>query len=317
MTLPAYADVDLALLVELVRAKRAVRPAEMYLPVASHFPELTEADLALTRKDGRTKVFQNIVHWARDHLRVLGLLRPNSAGLWEVNEGGVAAIVTELQKRRVSAEAAGRFIANTSHLSELLGVQWARPLRERPGRERVHAPENDRVTDTVAARQVLREAPAESVGSGEEESIRKELLARLNRMDGYEFEQLVARILDSVGLRDSQITARSGDEGVDVLSTLYSPLVTARVAVQVKRHVANVGPKDISYLRDRWVRRADKLLFITTSDFTPGAREVAAEDKEVVLVNGRQLVDLMVEHGLGVRKQPLVTYAIEEEFFSS
>jgi restriction system protein len=140
----------------------------------------------------------------------------------------------------------------------------------------------------------------------------------LNKLEGYEFEQIVARLLDALGFRDTQVVGRSGDEGVDLITYLNSPLITAKVAVQVKRHTGNVGPKDVSYLRDRWAHRADRLLFITTSDYTAGAREVATEarDKAVELINGGELVDVMIEHSLGVRTRPLVTYDLDEEFFS-
>jgi hypothetical protein len=33
-------------------------------------------------------------------------------------------------------------------------------------------------------------------------------------------------------------------------------------------------------------------------------------------VNGRELVNVMIEHSLGVRTRPLVTYDLDEEFFS-
>jgi len=76
MTIPAYKDVDLALLLELVRrGGTPVRPVEVYDDVARHFPHLTQDDLALTRPDGRTKVFFNMVHWARDHIRRRGCSR--------------------------------------------------------------------------------------------------------------------------------------------------------------------------------------------------------------------------------------------------
>lgn len=103
------------------------------------------------------------------------------------------------------------------------------------------------------------------------------LIERLNKLEGYEFEQLVARILDALGFRDTQVVGRSGDEGIDLITYLHSPLIRAKVVVQVKRHTANVGPKDVSYLRDRWSHRADRLMFVTTSDFTAGAKEVAYE----------------------------------------
>jgi restriction system protein len=136
-------------------------------------------------------------------------------------------------------------------------------------------------------------------------------------MAGYEFEQFVGRLLDSLGFRDTRVTERSGDEGVDVLAYLHSPLITAKVAVQVKRHSQNVGPKDISYLRDRWSHRADRLMFITTSDYTAGAREVAAEgsSKEVQLVTGDQLADIMIEHSIGVQAHPVLSYEVDNEYF--
>jgi len=155
-------------------------------------------------------------------------------------------------------------------------------------------------------------------GEGSREWAQRQLLDRLNNLAGYEFEQLIARVLDALGFRDTQVTGRSGDEGVDLITWLWSPLVSAKVAVQVKRHSGNVGPRDISYLRDRWAHRADRLMFITTSDFTVGAREVAAEDrdKEVQLVKGEELVQVMLEHGLGVRAEPQVTYGVDEDFFT-
>ena len=314
MTIPAYKDVDLALLLELVRANRPLRPSETYMAVARHFPELTESDMALTRADGRTKVYQNVVHWSRDHLRVRGLLAPDQPGVWRSNEAARQALTEDLTSRGATKAAALAFIDEKRLLPDLLGRGWSTALRQRPV---------DSITQTLAVPQISPEpasveAENRESRSGDEESVRREIIARLNGMAGYEFEQLVARVLDGAGLRNAQVVGRSGDEGVDILADLYSPFITAKVAVQVKRHNANVGPRDVSYLRDRWSRRADRLLFVTTSDFTPGAREVAADehDKQVVLINGMQLVNIMFENSLGVRTRPIVRYELEDEFFS-
>jgi len=152
----------------------------------------------------------------------------------------------------------------------------------------------------------------------DQDGVKAALLTRLNRMQGYEFEQLVAKLLDALGFRDTQVVGQSGDEGVDLITYLDSPLIRAKVAVQVKRHTANVGPKDISYLRDRWGYRADRLLFVTTAAYTAGAQEVAQGqgDKPVELVSGDQLIDVMIEHGLGVSTRPVLNYELDENFFS-
>jgi restriction endonuclease Mrr len=311
VTIPTYRDVDLALLVELVRRREPVRPSEVYADVARHFPDLTPEDLAKTRQDGRTKVFVNMVHWARDHLRVRGLLADPARGLWQVNSSATGAVLEDLRQRQASPEQAQAFIDGRGSLADLLGSRWAKPVRHEVGEgigETPRREERERAREEVAAGPSTDRAAA-----------KRALLDRLNQMEGYEFEQFVGRLLDSLGFRDTQVMGRSGDEGMDVLTYLPSPLVTATVAVQVKRHAANIGPRDISYLRDRWAHRADKLLFITTSDYTLGAREVAADsrEKQVELVNGEELVEVMVNHRCGVRAQPVLAYELDEDYFSN
>jgi restriction endonuclease Mrr len=309
----------MALLLKLSRRREPSRPLELYDPVARHFPKLTADDLALTRTDGRTKVFLNMIHWARDHLRRRGLL-VDEYRMWSVVPATKDALIEDLQKRgATSRERTTQFLGGSEALPALLGADWAGTVRTAPAKSprRASIPTPDVPSPNPDRETVLR-ATGESHKAGDRDTVRAAHIERLNKLEGYEFELIVARLLDALGFRDTQVVGRSGDEGVDLISYLNSPLVTAKVAVQVKRHTANVGPKDVSYLRDRWAHRADRLLFVTTSDYTPGAREVAAEsrDKAVELVNGRELVNVMIEHSLGVRTRPLVTYDLDEEFFS-
>jgi restriction system protein len=137
-------------------------------------------------------------------------------------------------------------------------------------------------------------------------------------MDEYEFENFVGRVLDALGFRDTVVVGRPGDGGVDVKCSLRNALVEASVAVQVKRQQGNVGPKEISYLRDRWSRKVDKLLFVTTSDHTAGAREVAEDDglKPVILVTGHELASLMIRERIGISSQVVERFVIDDEFFA-
>ena len=314
MVIPAYRDVDLGLLLELLRRKQQVRPAEVYADVARHFPNLTDEDLAKTRPDGRTKVFNNMVHWARDHLRVRGLLVELPAGRWQVNELAAHAFAEDLALRGAKPSNIERFVTGRGTLPEFLGQQWAKEVGQRArvetGSKRGRRPK--------AARKE-RAATVALSADDDKETAKKALLGRLSQMEGYEFEQFIGRLLDSIGFRDTRVVGQSGDEGIDVQTYLTSPLLSVKVVVQVKRHRANVGPRDISYLRDRWAHRADKLLFITTSDFTAGAREVAAEDrqKRVDLVNGEQLVEVMVEQQLGIKAEPVLTYHLDEDYLAN
>ena len=57
-------------------------------------------------------------------------------------------------------------------------------------------------------------------------------------------------------------------------------------------------------------------LIITTSDFSPGAvKEAAQADKTpIALINGEQLVMLLMEHGIGVHTSTPDLFEIDEEF---
>jgi len=314
MSLPSHGDVDLALHVELVRGGSVLIRRESDDAVAKHFPKLTAEDRAKTRKNGHTKVFNNLVNWSRNRMRVRGVLTDGlPQGQWQANEKARPALVEDLVERGVARTRAETFIDGVETLANLLGADWATPLRTQGGESELDVPE-------APIEQPSEQKPPIQVARFDgRASIKQALLARLNTMSGPEFEQFVGRLLDSLGFRDTQVVGRSGDEGVDVLTYFHSPFLRAKVAVQVKRHTNNVGPRDISYLRDRWVRRSDRLLFITTADFTSGAQEVAADEheKQVDLVNGARLVDVMVEHGFGVTAQPQVTYDIDESHFTT
>ncbi len=88
------------------------------------------------------------------------------------------------------------------------------------------------------------------------------------------------------------------------------------MAVQVKRW----GKQNIQAPVVQQVRGSlgahEQGMIITTSDFSPGAvREAAQPDKNpIALMNGQQLVMLLMEHGIGVHRSRPDLFEIDEEF---
>jgi len=64
-------------------------------------------------------------------------------------------------------------------------------------------------------------------------------------------------------------------------------------------------------------KRAQKGVFITTSNFSADAREYAAHiDPKIVLIGGNQLADLMIDYNVGVT--PMASYEtkqIDSDYF--
>ncbi|RVU46677.1 hypothetical protein EA187_05945 [Lujinxingia sediminis] len=137
--------------------------------------------------------------------------------------------------------------------------------------------------------------------------IRARLHQQLFEMDPTEFEELVGRLLIALGFGDVDVTSRSNDGGIDVRGTLVvGDVIRTRMAVQVKRWKNNISSPTVQQVRGS-LGSHEQGLIITTSDFSSGAR-IEAERPDatpVGLMDGTQLVKLLVEYGIGVEKDEL------------
>jgi restriction system protein len=126
------------------------------------------------------------------------------------------------------------------------------------------------------------------------------VLEQVLKLDDKEFEILVGHLLTALGFEGSEVTGRTGDGGVDATGELNaSNLAKIKVFVQAKRYQsdARISARVVKLLRTA-IPFGGQGAFITTADFQPGAHDVALEVgfPRIGLINGRQLVDLLVEH---------------------
>ena len=143
------------------------------------------------------------------------------------------------------------------------------------------------------------------------------LREKLRAMKPDKFEELIEQLLPEMGFEKVELTRFRGDGGIDVRGDLViSDVIRIRMAVQVKRW----GKKNIQSPVVQQVRGSlgahEQGMIITTSDFSPGAvREAAQPDKNpIALMNGQQLVMLLMEHGIGVHRSRPDLFEIDEEF---
>jgi hypothetical protein len=134
------------------------------------------------------------------------------------------------------------------------------------------------------------------------DDVRARLLLELMDMDPRAFEDLIGRLLTSLGFVDVEVTSYSGDGGIDVRGTLAVGGVTnVKTAIQVKRWSKNVPGRTVRELRGG-LSPHERGLIITTSSFTRDARSEAeiADRTPISLVDGSRLVSLLVDHEIGV-----------------
>jgi restriction system protein len=126
------------------------------------------------------------------------------------------------------------------------------------------------------------------------------VLEQVLELDSGEFEILVGQLLTALGFEGSEVVGRPGDGGVDATGELnVSNLAKVRIFVQAKRYKlgSKVTASTVKQLRQS-IPSDGQGAFITTADFQEAAQEIAVEDRfpRIGLINGRQLVDLLVEH---------------------
>jgi len=126
------------------------------------------------------------------------------------------------------------------------------------------------------------------------------VLEQVLQLDDKEFEILVGHLLTALGFEGSEVTGKSGDGGVDAIGELnVANLAKVKVFVQAKRYKlgAKVNAGTVRQLRQA-IPFGGQGAFITTADFQSAATDIALAPgfPRIGLVNGRQLVDLLVEH---------------------
>jgi restriction endonuclease Mrr len=151
--------------------------------------------------------------------------------------------------------------------------------------------------------------------------VKSALMQTLNEMDPFQFEFLIADLLKAIGYEDVEVTKRSGDKGIDVIANLTMDGITdVKTIIQAKRFKQgnNISGKIITQLRGS-AEVDQRGLVITTSDFTKDAINEAKSPYKmpVSLVNGEKLLSLLIRYGVGVKKDTVELYSLDNEYFEN
>lgn len=113
-------------------------------------------------------------------------------------------------------------------------------------------------------------------------------------LDPYAFEDFVKKVFEGLGYK-VDVTKRSGDEGVDLVLNRSAE----RSVVQCKRYRGQVGQSEIRDFYGTVIHeKAKRGFFVTTGTFSLPS-QVWAEGKNLVLVDGSDLLDSIL--GLGIQ----------------
>ena len=268
---------------------------------------VSEADRQEMVPSGVQPIYKNRAGWAHDRLKRAGLSSSPRRGFWQLTEKGrefVSSHPGQLPAQQIVQIA-----------SDFLDVRL-RPAAA--GAAPVALPTVDAAAPVVVA----VASPDDRLGQAIAElrsSVAAELLDTLAAVSPSFFETIVLDLLHRMGYgasrADLQRVGGSGDGGIDGVISL-DKLGLEKVYVQAKRWQGTVGRPEVQGFYGALAgQRANKGVFITTSAYTAQALDFAKSVERVVLVDGRRLVELMMDHEVGVSARTVKIPKIDSDYF--
>lgn len=268
--------------------------------LARHF-SLTPDEIALKLPSGRQTTFSNRVAWAKVHLTMAGLLESPKRGCFNITAQGRDVLIDPPERITI------KFLEQYPSF-----LQFRSPSRKPGLAEQSPVSCNDTPEEMLeTAYQQLRDELAAT------------LLQHIKANSWAFFEQLVVNLLVAMGYGGSvkdagHATRKTADEGIDGIIK-QDRLGLDTIYLQAKKWEGTVGRPEIQkFVGALHGQRARKGIFITTGRFSNEAEEYSHHiDPKVVLIDGEELAQLMIDHDLGV--SPVSTYTLKRldmDFFT-
>ncbi len=244
--------------------------------------------VSLSRGKSDVSFIIDKIAWARSYLKLAGLVRQETRGVWIVDEAGRVLLRNGENAVRDSVKAAVR--------------EYNRAYAAKKKSASNNDSDQDLITNQL-----------------DSEDWQQTLLDQLKKIEPAAFERLSQRLLRESGFTKVEVKGRSGDGGIDGQGVLRINLVSFNVLFQCKRYQGSVGSDTIRDFRGAMQGRADKGLVITTGTFTSSARQEASRDgaPSIDLIDGEDLVALLKDRKLGLKIETVERVTVDESFFQA
>ena len=249
--------------------------------------ELSEEEQKQLLPSGQQRTFDNRVAWARAHMKMAGLVENTRRGVFRITHRGQYVL------QESPSEINLKFLR-----------QFPEYLQARDGNKKSRQQNRIDIPDEKGI-----QTPAEQLEEAYQvlrDNLASELLTQLKSSSPLFFEKVVVEVLVKMGYGGSRHDAgkaigRSGDEGIDGIIK-EDRLGLDIIYIQAKKWENTVSRPEIQKFAGALQgKRARKGIFITTSEFSNGAHEYAlAIDSKIILIDGQQLSQLMIDHNVGV-----------------
>ena len=293
MAIPDYQSIMLPL-IEMAADGGEYSLREAIENLAQYF-SLSDEERQAMLPSGRQATFDHRVGWARTYLKKANLLQTTRRGYFQITAKGKST----LAERPIEINV--KYLERFPEFLEFKNFK-----REPSNSENLPIQIQDKTP----------EENLETIVQGLNQDLASELLDNIKICSPSFFEALVIDVLVKMGYGGTRqdagkIVGRSGDGGID--GTINEDRLGLDIIyVQAKRWENPVGRPEIQKFAGALQGfRARKGIFITSSSFTTEAKDfVARIDNKIILIDGQNLAQYMIEFDVGVTTKD--TYQIKK-----
>lgn len=290
MHIPDYQTIMLPLL-QLLADKKEYILKDVVASLGKQF-KLTEEQLNELLPSGQSLLFANRVGWARTYLKKAGLIDAPKRGMLAITDRGIE--VLKKKPKKIDNNLLKQF-------PEFLEFQNIK--REGSGS-----------LSQIESAQVEKHTPEETIDAAYQnirQSLAQELIDTVRRLSPAFFERLVVELLVKMGyggsIKDAgKAIGKTGDEGIDG-TIKEDKLGLDIIYIQAKRWQSGnvIGRPELhKFVGALAGQGAKKGIFISTSSFSKDALSYSPKNEtKIVLIDGVQLAQLMIDYNLGVSVQ--------------
>jgi restriction system protein len=287
-------------LLKIVADGRAYKFRDLVESLAIEF-ELTEREKNELLASGNQAIFDNRVSWAKTYLKKAGLIDSPKRATFVITDLGKQTLATNPE--RIDAK----------YLRQFSGF-----LEFQNNSRNIAESEEDETALIEASNQQTPEERMDKAYQQIRRSLAAELLNKVVEFSPSFFERFVVELLVKMGyggsIKDAgKAMGKSGDEGIDG-TIKEDKLGLDIIYIQAKRWKPGnvVGRPELQkFVGALAGQGAKKGIFITTSSFTRDALDYTPKNEtKIVLIDGEQLAQLMIDYHLGCTTQQ--TYELKK-----
>jgi len=280
-----------------------VTKKEMKDALIKHFG-LTNEDCEVMTKGGSAFQLDDRIGWSRQWLRRALFIEVPKRGIYHITHRGKEYLEKHNDLREED-------LLNYPEFAEYSGLKLSAKKVQKGNVQ----PNNEVLTPTEMFDTAYKSIHNDLVA---------DLLQKVKDMSPAFFERLVLDLLLKMGYGGAHkdkayVTPLSHDLGIDAVIP-EDALGLDKILIQAKRYsTGNVGTVEFQgFIGAMDTQKASKGVFITTSDF---ASKIYKElypsiSKKVVLINGHQLADYMIEYGVGVSvSNTFIIKTLDNDYF--